>query len=144
MAANLAAIRAGLAANLNTLTGAPGNVQVSAYMLSNPTPPTLQVMGPDHIDYDLAMQRGVDELAIIVQGFVGAITDIGAQTNLDLWLAGAGGLSVKAALESDRTLSGSVDDSYVESASGYKIYQLDSQAQVLGAEWTVRLRVAGK
>lgn len=144
MAATLAQIRAGIAANLATLTGAPGNVQISAYMLGNPTPPTLQVMGPDQIDYDQAMQRGMDEWRFIVQGFVGAATDIGAQVNLDEWLAPAGGLSVKAAIESDRTLAGTVMDSYVESASGYKVYQLDSQAHVLGAEWTIRLLVAGK
>ena len=140
----LADIRAGIAANLATLQGAPDNVQISAYMLANPTPPTLQVMGPDEIDYDQAMSRGMDEWRIIVQGFVGAATDEGSQVNLDEWLAPFGALSVKAAIESDRTLGGAVMDSYVESASGYKLYTLDSQFQVLGAEWIVRLLKAGK
>jgi len=140
---DLAGIRAGIAANLATLSGAPANVQISAYMLGNPTPPTLQVMGPDQIDYDLAMQRGLDEWRFIVQGFVGAMTDRGAQVNLDAWLAPTGSLSVKAAIEADRTLGGSVQDSYVESASGYKIYQLDAGHQVLGAEWTIRLLALG-
>lgn len=142
-APTLAQIRQGIATNLSTLSGAPANVQISPYMLGSPQPPTIQVMGPDEIDYDIAMQRGADEWRIIVQGFVGAATDIGAQVNLDEWLAPAGALSVKAAIESDRTLGGSVMDSYVESASGYKLYTLDSQAQVLGAEWTVRLLAAG-
>lgn len=137
MAATLEQIRVALAANLTTLSGAPANVQVSAYMLGNPQPPTLQVMGPDTIQYDQAMRRGLDYWTLIVQGFVGAIADIGAQVNLDQWLAPSGSLSVKTAIESDRTLGGHVQDLTVTDSTGYKVFQLDSTSQVLGAEWTV-------
>ncbi len=139
MSVTLAEIRQGIADNLATLSGAPGNVQVSAYMLANPQPPTLQVMGPDTIDYDQAMAGGLHIWNMIVQGFVGAATDRGAQVNLDLWLAPEGALSVMAAIESDRTLAGKVMDLSIVQASGYKIYQLPSEPAVLGCEWTVQV-----
>ena len=144
MAADLATIRAGLATNLATLSTAPDQVQISAYLLGNPTPPCLQVMGPDEITWDLAMHRGLDEWTLIVQGFVGAATDIGSQQNLDLWIAPTGTQSVKTALESDATLGGTVQSLTVPNCTGYKIYQLDSTSSVLGAEWTVRVMNTGK
>ena len=89
--ADLEPIREGLAANLAAIT----DCQVSAYMLARPSPPTLQVMGPDEIEYDTAFARGGDSLRMIVQGFVGAVDGKGAQKRLDQWLAGSGAQSVK-------------------------------------------------
>ena len=72
----LADIRAGLVANLR---GAyPRNVQVGKYVISTPTPPTLQIRtGP--LNYDLAMGRGLDELFMIVQGLA-SLNDAGTVT----------------------------------------------------------------
>lgn len=137
--ATLTAIRAGLVANLATLA----DVQVSAYMLANPSPPTLQVMGPDSAAYDQSMRGSLTDWHMIVQGFCCNVADIGGQVNLDAWLAPAGALSVKAALESDRTLAGVAQDSTVVDCSGYRVYQLDSSTKVLGAEWTVWVRTLG-
>lgn len=142
-AATLAQIREGLRVRLATIP----NVQTSAYMLGQVTPPTLQVMGPDEVQYDLAFHRGLDQWTLIVQGFVGAVADVGAQTNLDLWLAPSGSLSVKAAIEGDRSaagaLGGLVQDLTVTTSSGYRIYQLDNSGPVLGAEWTVSVLNTG-
>lgn len=139
-AVSLPEIRAGLATRLATLP----NVQTSAYMLSNPTPPTLQVMGPDEILYDQSFRGALADWTFIIQGFVGSVTDEGSQVNLDQWLAPSGALSVKAALEGDRSaagaLGGVVQDLTVQSCSGYRFYQLDNRAAVLGAEWTVWVR----
>lgn len=139
--ATMAEIRAGLLANLDAVYGS--TVQTSAYMLSNPTPPTIQVMGSDSVEYDQTMARGLDYWHLIVQGFVGAVADVGAQTNLDLWIAPSGVLSVKAAIQADRTLGGKVHDLTVDTCSGYRVYQLDAGGAVLGAEWTVLVLNAG-
>jgi hypothetical protein len=133
--ATLAEIRAGLEVRLATIAG----VQTSAYMLDSPMPPTLQVMGPDEVSYDLAMARGLDLWRLIVQGFVGSPMDQGAQVNLDEWLAPAGAKSVKAAIEADGTLGGKIQGLHVEKASGYRLYQLENRGSVLGAEWTIQI-----
>jgi len=139
-APTLAELRAGLATNLATIA----DTQISAYMLAQPTPPTIQIL-PEEIDYDGAMQRGMDTWRITVQAFVGLVSDIGAQKRLDLMLAPTGSTSVKAAVESDTTLGGKCDDLRVTQATGYKIYSLQGQAAaVLGAEWTVEIVAVGE
>ena len=54
--ASLTDLREGLAATLASITG----LQQSAYLLSNPTPPTAEVQ-PGPVDYDLTMKRGLDK-----------------------------------------------------------------------------------
>ncbi len=136
--ASLANIREGVAANLSTISG----VQVSAYMLANPTPPSLQVF-PAEVEYDAAMARGLDRWTLTVQAHVGTQTDVGAQKKLDELLAPSGSSSVKAAAESDRTLGGVVSDCRVVSCSGYRVYVHPSGTAVLGAEWTVEILASG-
>lgn len=139
MAATLQEIREGLATNLGTMDDSPHDVQISPYIIENPTPPTLYVIGPEETVYDLAMQRGLDEWHITIQGFVGGPTDIGAQVTLDRWLTPTGGNSVKKALESNPTLSGKIVNIRVVSSSGYRIYHVESTAPTLGAEWTCKI-----
>ena len=135
----LAELRAGLATNLGTIA----DVQVSAYMLGNPTPPTIHLL-PEEITYDGAMGRGMDTWTITVQAFVGLVSDVGAQKRLDQMLAPTGATSVKAAVEADRTLGGKCSDLRVVSASGYKVYALaGQQGAVLGCEWTVQIIAIG-
>lgn len=135
MAATLAQIRAGLAANLATVSGKP---QISAYALEKPTPPCLMVVGPAEIQYDLAMQRGLDRWTITILGLVGAVSDRGAQENLDLWLAPSGSSSIKTAIESDTTLGATVASVQAQTASGYKRYQYGG-SELLGCEWQVEV-----
>ncbi len=133
MAATLAQIRAGLAAALDTIPGC----QASAYMLDNPSPPTLQVMGPDAVEYDQAMARGRDNWTIVVQAFAGTPSERTAQELLDAWLSPTGAQSVKTALESDETLGGIIIGLQVARASGYRIYNLPNRAETLGCEFFV-------
>ena len=58
-------------------------------------------------------------------------------------LAPTGATSVKAAVESDRTLGGVVESLRVTQCSGYQTYTLPGDRQVLGAEWTVEIHAAG-
>jgi len=138
MTATLTTIRQGLAANLSTLTG----IQVSAYMLSAPTPPTIHLY-PAQITYDLAARRGLDQWDFTVQAFVGDTADQGAQVALDAFIAPSGAQSVKAKLESDGTLGGIAGDVSAITCSGYRIYTREGGPPVLGAEWTVRVLAAG-
>ena len=138
MAASLEAIREAIAA---LLQGIPG-VQASARILANPTPPTIWVL-PGEIQYDQAMNRGLDDQAVLVQALVGVSTDIGAQITLDKFLAPTGESSVKAVLEDERpgpvTLGGLVQDAAVVSCTGYRQYPRADGSVLLGAEWTVQV-----
>lgn len=148
MAVTLTQIRAGLATNLNVLIGT-SQLQVSAYMLSSPTPPTIHVY-PADIDYDLAMHRGLDKWTLTVQAVVGLSSERSAQETLDAYLAPSGALSVKAAVETKGageqtvTLGGLVSDVQVVSCSGYRVYARESGGlPVLGAEWVVVVLASG-
>lgn len=136
--ASLTDIREALAANLASITG----LQQSAYLLSNPTPPAAEVQ-PSEIDYDAAFQRGMDEWTLIVRVFVGVSSDIGAQKRLDGMIASSGASSIKAAVESDRTLGGAVDDLRVTRCTGYRVFAREGGAGVLGAEWEVQVIARG-
>ncbi len=139
MGATVAEIRAGLAANLAAITG----VQISAYMLDRPEPPTIQIIGPA-TTYDLALGRGLDEWMIVVQGMVGAIADIGSAVVLDRWVESSGATSVKAAIEADKTLGGKVQDVRVMSQDPYQRFQIPDRGEVLGCEWQVQVFNRGK
>lgn len=135
MAATMAEIREGIAANLSAIEG----VQVSAYMLAAPSPPAMHVI-PSAIAYDRSFQRGMDEVALTVQAFVALGLDQGAQMALDELLAPSGARSVKAAVESDRTLGGKVQDVWVSAMTAYSVVTIPDRGQMLSADWSVNVR----
>lgn len=136
----LADVREGLRANLSSIPGA----QVSAYVLSNPTLPTIWVRpAAEVVTYHRAMGNGVENWTLLVQAYVGVPSDIGAQKKLDEFLASAGASSVKAAIESDKTLGGSANDLAVQNCSGYLEYARPDGTTALGAEWTVLVLTDG-
>jgi len=137
--ATVAALRSGLNTRLATIS----NVQTSAYMLSAPTPPYLEVAAVEEIEYDGAMGRGLDTYRFIVRGYAGLVSDRGAQVKLDEFLASTGSTSVKAAIEGDRTLGGACSDLQVERVDGYQVYAAEGRGPFLGAEWTVRVLATG-
>ena len=143
----LAEIRQALAAALVARVG--DVMQVSAYVLSSPNPPTITVF-PASTQYDLAMantfstmgttRAGTDKWVFTVRAYVAEMNDVGAQQLLDRFLEPSGGLSVKEAIEVDGSLGGLVDDASVVSMSGYTQYQIDGvTGPVLGAEWSVEV-----
>ena len=71
-----------------------------------PTP--CAVVGNLTITFDEAQNRGLDMGEVDVLVIVSRMNDRGAQDKLDGYLAGSGAGSVKAALETDRTLSGAL------------------------------------
>ncbi len=136
--ATLAQIREGLRATLATTFAS--SAQVSGYQIDNPDVPTIQVMGPDAVDYDTAMRRGLDTWTIVIQAFSGSPEQRAAQTVLDQWLAPSGATSIKAAVESDITLGGIVAGARVVRSSGYRIYELPNRGRTLGAEFFVDVK----
>jgi len=115
----------------------PG-MQISAYQLANATPPCAQISrGP--VEYDQAMQGGVHRPTFTVTAYVALVSDQGAQRLLDRYLAADGDLSIKQALESDRTLGGLVQDLHVTGATGEQPYARDQGGPVLGSDWTVEV-----
>lgn len=128
-------MRVALAANLSTIAG----VQVSPYLLANPTPPAIQIM-PGATEYHAAFGTGDDEWwEFTIQAFVAVTTDKGSQMLLDSFLSSTGANSIKVAAESDRTLGGLCDDLIVTRRTGYTLFVPDGRTSVLGAEWTVRV-----
>ena len=141
--ANLDDIRAGIAANIKAQLP---DVQCTGYLLENAYPPAFEVeLGSEGIVYDLAMSRGLDEYFFTIRGFAPSGTDKAQQMRLDAWLNSTGAESVKAALEADRTLGGSVGDSHVTRVSQVRAFSpvASPTTTFFGAEWTLRVLAAG-
>jgi hypothetical protein len=136
--ADLAAIRAGLAANLSTIP----DLQVLPQMISNPTPPCVIVFaGPT--EFDKAMGRGLDSIVFMVRILVPSPSDIDAVVNLDPYLAGSGAQSIKAAIETDTTLSGACGGLQVTRHEGEQVVVREGQPPALGAEFRVEINAHG-
>lgn len=112
--ATIAQIREGIALNLQTITG----LRTTDTVPDNPQPP-IAIVSPNSIQYDLSMQRGLDLNNFTVMVVVGRADGRTAQRTLDLFCAGTGASSVKAAIESNRTLTGLVQDLRVTSMKNY-------------------------
>lgn len=129
--ADIADIRAGLVANLATITG----LRTSAELIDNPTPP-VALVNLDTIDYDLAMQQGLTQYNFTVTVVVGRAAEREQQRKLDSYCQPTGAYSVKSAIESNRTLSGEVYDLRVVSVGSIGSIQVNDQTY-LAAEFTV-------
>jgi hypothetical protein len=131
-----------------SLANGVANLQASAYLLANPTPPAAEIV-PGHdirhplTTYDLTMQRGLDKWWLTVRIYVGVPTDIAAQKQLDAMLATHGTGSVKAAIEADPTLGGVAQYTRVTEVIGYRMFDRQNQAPLLGAEWLVEVLAKG-
>lgn len=129
---NYATIRAGLVTALEAL-----HIQSTGYVLSSPMAPSIECF-PGPIDYDQAYQRGHDNLTFIVRLTVTTAIDEASQTKLDGYLLPSGATSVKALIETDKTLGGVVKDLQVTECSGYQVAQR-GESLLLSADWTVEL-----
>jgi len=141
-------IREGLARQLAHLGEGEDGGQISPYALSSPTPPILYVtLGDPAVEYDVTAQRGADHWTFLIVGMAGAVDDIPSQMRLDRWLASSGRLSVKAAIETDRTLglgSDVVNGLRVTTGSADQILTREGGGGLLTRVWTVQLYARGK
>lgn len=141
--ADVAAIRAALKSRLATMLGNTG--QAAAYFQTNPTPPTLQVLGVS-ADYDTTFGRGGDTLIAVIQGLASTAADQAAQEQIDKWCATSGNTSVKAAIETERPQPVTLGVSGVSSCrvTGHDrptIVQLPGGQETWSVEFTVEIQL---
>ena len=122
--ADISTLRTAIATNLSTITG----LRTAATVPDQINPPIAVVM-PTSITYDLAFARnGGDEYEFSVMVIVGRVDERMAQNKLDAYCSGTGTQSIKAAIESNKTLGGQ--------AFGCRVTSLRSYSQVSVADVT--------
>lgn len=108
------------------------------FIPSNPSPPSIWVY-PEDVTFHPA-SSWVWKVQAIVSG---NIVDKAAQLRLREMLDTTGSTSVKAAIELEPTLGGSVDDVIVVSAAGFQVFELPALGLVLGSTWTLNVEGTG-
>lgn len=129
--ASITNIRNGIASNIGTISG----LRTAAEIPDSPNPP-IAVVNLESIDYHQAMQNGLTRYNFTVTVVVGRAAEREMQRKLDGYCAVTGSQSVKAAIESNRTLSGEVYDLIVVSSNSIGSIQINDQTY-LAAEFTV-------
>ena len=104
-------IRDGIKKNLSSIDG------LRTYdIVPDVIVPPCVVVGQLDFTFDLNNARGLDQANLDVFVIVQRFSERAAQDKLDKYLAGSGDSSIKAAIESDRTLGGACDTLRVTSA----------------------------
>lgn len=123
-------IRNAIASNLSSISG----LRTSGDIPDNPSPPIAFVQ-LDSVLYDQAFQNGLRRFDFGVTVLVGRVSERAAQRKLDAYISG-GSSSIKAAIESDRTLGGLVADCVVTEMRNIGTVSLD-QVIYLAADFAV-------
>lgn len=131
--ADVQLLRAGIAANLATITG----LRVSKEIPDQPNPP-LAVVQFVRAEYHLDMANGMTEYTFAVQVLVGRVDERTGQRNLDAYCSSDSTSSVRRAVESNRTLSGNAYDCVVTDLSSYGSIVMNDTTY-LAAEFSVRV-----
>lgn len=125
-------------------------LQVTPYMLSDPTPPAAHVF-PTPVVYDESFQRGEDDWTFTLQVLVSTGSgDRAAQAKLDAYMEPRGVKSVKAKLEEQDTedgrvsLGGVIDDLRVTRCEGYRLFVREGRPPLFGSEWTIKVSARGE
>lgn len=103
-----------IGAKLLTITGP--QLRVFDYLANNITPPAAIVAMPT-VEYDHTKGRGTDKCVFPVHVLVSKVSDKASRDKLSEYIAGTGARSIKAVLESDRTLGGVVQNLRVMDAT---------------------------
>jgi hypothetical protein len=132
---NLAAIRAGLKANI---TAVITDAHMTGYLMTPVVSPGFEV---DTVEtqFDTTYRRGTDEIDLVVRGWLSLNETDESQKRMDNWIDGTAGESVKAAIESDKTLGGACDACRVTRAAVKRAMPVDANALYLVGEWTVHV-----
>lgn len=115
-------IREGIKQNLSAIEG------LRAYdLIPDVIVPPCVVVGQLDFTFDLNNARGLDQANLDVFVIVQRFSERTGQGKLDAYLAGSGDNSIKAAIESDRTLDGACDTLRVTSAESgtYQMGDID-------------------
>jgi hypothetical protein len=113
---SIGAIRDGIAKNL----GAIANLRIAPTIPDNPNPPIV-VISLNKVAYNQSMKSSSQlvEYTFTLTAIISRVTERTAQDRLDAFCAATGDMSIKAAVEADRTLDGSAFDCLVTEMSAY-------------------------
>jgi hypothetical protein len=128
---DITTIRQKLATNIGTVTG----LRTSAELIDNPSPP-IALVNLDSVDYHQAFQNGTTIMNFTVSLIVGRSAERTMQRKLDAYLSPTGAQSVKAGIESNRSLDGACDDLVVSAASSIGSITINDQTY-LAAEFQI-------
>lgn len=104
-------IREGIKTNLSSIDG------LRTYdLVPDVIVPPCAIVGQLDFTFDLNNSRGLDQANLDVFVIVQRFSERTGQDKLDIYLAGSGDNSIKAAIESDRTLDGACNTLRVTSA----------------------------
>lgn len=129
---SISLLRQGLAANLQTISG----LRVVETLPDVVNPP-MAMIGLTKVTYNQQNQRSMAEYTFQVTVVVGRVSERVAQKNLDVLVAPGAG-SIKAAIESDRTLGGAAYEVFVPELSAYGSVNINS-IDYLSAEFSVQV-----
>ena len=101
---NITDIRDGIAANVGTIDG----LRTAAEIPDNISPP-IAVVSLNSVLYDTAFAAGLNTLQFAVSVIVARVDERRAQERLNDYIS-TGARSIKAAIESDKTLGGNAVD----------------------------------
>jgi hypothetical protein len=97
-------VRDGLKTRLLTISG------LRAYdLIPDTVTPPAAVVGQLDFTFDIDNARGLDQAQVDVLVIVQRFSERSGQDLLDTYLSGSGATSIKAAIEGDRTLGGTVN-----------------------------------
>ena len=108
---------------------------MSANVPEQPQPP-MAVVIPQRIEFDTAMRRGMDTFSFQVLVIASRASERSAQATLDALCASTGSMSVKTAIEADKTLGGEAFDCRVTEMSDYGPLVI-GEVQYLSATFSV-------
>jgi len=127
---SIADIKAGLAANLGTVSG----LRVSTDVPDQINVP-MAVLELNSVNYDQAFQQGMTQYNFTISLFVARASERNAQRKLDAY-ADTGASGIKDAVQSDRTLGGAAYDVRVVDMSNISAVSL-GEVSYLAADFTV-------
>lgn len=125
-------LRRGLADNLQTIKG----LRVVETLPDVVNPP-MAMLGLDKIMYNRQNNAAMSEYTFKVTVVVGRVVERVAQNSLDLYVSPGAG-SIKAAIESDKTLGGNAYDVFISELSAYGAIQVNG-IDYLSAEFSVQV-----
>ena len=132
--ASITAIRSGLATNLATITG----LRTGATIPDNVNPP-YAIVSPSSVNYHRAFNNALSTYNFTITLVVDRVSERTAQNNLDAYCSPTGTSSIRAAIESDKTLGGVVYDTMVTGMRNYGSVTI-GETNYLAAEFDVAVQ----
>ncbi len=126
-------LRAGIAANLKN--NIPG-LRVSDSIPDQFNPPNA-IVSLNSVNYDQTFQRGMSEYNFVISVITGRVAERRAQETLDTYIS-PGTATIKAAVESDKTLGGAAFDVRVSEMTNIGAVSL-GEVIYLGADFNVQV-----